>query len=239
MSKARAGSLRRIGRAALVLLITLIFAGLASTVIALPPVAAGLSEEVGAKIVSGRTRNPVTATLLDFRGYDTFLEMAVFLLAAVAIRALRRGGPPPIMPDNDILLFLSRALPPVMILISGYLLVAGLETAGGAFQAGAVLAAAGVLLILAGRPVPLVEDGIAGRLGLAGGLAMFIALGLGGMLFADAFLDYPQRGAGTILMLLEAGVTVSVALTLLAMFVGVLRNEDLRDESSQSGTEKQ
>lgn len=237
MSDGKARSLRRLSHAALVLFITLIFAGLVSTVVALPPVAAGLSEDVNAELVLGGVRNPVTATLLDFRSYDTLLEIAVLLLAVVAIRALRRGDPPTIRPDDQILVLLGRILLPVMVLIAGYLLMAGLDAAGGAFQAGAILAAAGVLLVLAGRPLPLREDGVPIRIGLVIGLSAFVTLGVAGVLVADAFLDYPLHNAAAIVLLLEAGVSVSVALALLELFVGVLRCGDAGNTTRSTDTE--
>ena len=223
MSAGKARALRRLSHAVLVLLITVIFIGLVLAVIALPPVAAGLSEYVTAELALTGIRNSVTATLLDFRSYDTLLEIAVLLLAVTAIRALRRGDLPTMRPGDEILVFLGRILVPVMILIAGYLLMAGLDASGGAFQAGAILAAAGVLLILAGRSVPLRDEGLPIRFGLAIGLAAFVAVGIAGVLVADAFLDYPQRSASDIVLLLEVGVSVSAALALLEMFIGVLR----------------
>ena len=141
-------------------------------------------------------------------------------------------------PDDEVLSILGRVLLPVMILIAGYLLMAGLDAAGGAFQAGAILAAAGVLLILAGRRVPLPEDGIPIRIGLAIGLAAFMAVGIAGMLVANAFLDYPQHNADVIVLLLEAGVTVSVALALLELFVGVLRRGDAGNTTRRTNMEE-
>lgn len=214
---------RRLRRAALTLVVTLVFAGLVFTVLSLPPEAAGLSDEVDAQLAAAGVRNPVTATLLNFRSYDTLLEIAVLLLAATAIQALRRGELSPVKAGGEILVFLVQLLVPVMVLIAGYLLWAGADAPGGAFQAGAIVAGAGVLLILAGRIRPAHDDGAAIRIGLAVGLAAFAAVGLGGALFADAFLDYPQRNAAGIVLILEVGATVSIALALLVMFVSVLR----------------
>lgn len=238
MTDYKAGNLRRLSHAALVLIVALIFAGLVSTVLALPPVAAGLSENVHAELARSGIQNPVTATLLDFRSYDTLLEIAVLLLAVMAIRALRRGDAPTLRPDDEVLAFLGRVLLPVMILIAGYLLMAGLDAAGGAFQAGAVLAAAGVLLILAGRSVPLREHDLPIRMGLAIGLAAFLVIGIASMLIANAFLDYPARYTSALVLLLEAGVTVSVALALLEMFIGVLCGGSAETTTESKSTEE-
>ncbi len=213
----------RLAATALALLVVLVFAGLVSAVLALPPTAAGLSADVGAALPRVGTDNPVTATLLAFRGYDTLLEMAVLLLAAVAIRALRHGRLPVMRSGDEILAALARVLVPVMVLVAAYLLAAGLDGPGGAFQAGAIAAAAGVLLVLAGRGLRLLDDGLAVRLGLAVGLLGFVAAGIAGMLVASAFLDYAPGRAATVMTLLEVAVAVSVALTLFEMFVSVLR----------------
>ena len=224
MSANKATLLRPLSRIALLVLVTLIFVGLVLAVLALPPDAAGLSKAVNAELARTGISSSVTATLLDFRGYDTLLEIAVLLLTVTAIRALDRGNPSAIGAGGDVLAYFSRVMVPFMILIAGYLLMAGIDASGGAFQAGAVLAASGVLLILAGRRAPGPGAGPALRLGLAIGLAAFVAVGVTGMLVADAFLDYPQRSSSWIVLLLEVGVSVSVALSLYEMFIGVLRD---------------
>ena len=217
--------LRR-SRAALAAGIVIVFAGLAATVLSLPPVAAGLSREVNEALADSGIPNPVTATLLDFRSYDTLLEIAVLLLAATAVRSIRRGTAIPMRAGDEILASLGHVLVPVMILIAGYLLMAGLDAPGGAFQAGATLAAAGVLLVLSGRRIPLREDGLPLRLGLALCVAAFVTSGIACMLVTDAFLDYPGPYAAVIVPMLELGVSVSVALALVEMFVSVMRRND-------------
>ena len=238
MNDARGNYLQRLLRASLVVVMAIIFAGLGSTILALPPSAAGLSAQVGAALNESGIPNPITATLLDFRSYDTLLEMAVLLLAVVAIRAVRRGALAPMRPDDEILTFLGRILVPVMIVIAGYLLMAGFKAAGGAFQAGAILSAAGVLLILAGRRLPFLDDGLWRRAALTVGLAMFIIVGVATMLAGASFLDYPRRNASAIVLVLEIGVAVSVALALLEAFAGVLHRGNA-GSASQASNESQ
>lgn len=221
MKTDRAG-LRRL-RAALAVGIVIVFAGLAATVLSLPRGAEGLSNAVNEALADSGIPNPVTATLLDFRSYDTLLEIAVLLLAATAVRSIRRGTAKPMRAGDEILAFLGHVLVPVMILIAGYLLMAGLDAPGGAFQAGATLAAAGVLLVLSGRRIPLRGDGLPLRIGLALGVAAFVTTGIACMLVTDAFLDYPGPYAAIIMPILELGVSVSVALALVEMFVSVMR----------------
>ena len=91
--------------------------------------------------------NPVTAVLLNFRAYDTLLELAVLLTAVLGIFAL---GParPGYRSAGPVFDSLAHWLVPVLILTAGYLLWVGAHAPGGAFQAGAILAAAGVVLRL-------------------------------------------------------------------------------------------
>lgn len=232
MNRDQTGLAPRLLRAAQRVLMALVFAGLATAVLDLPVVSTGLAEAADTALPETAAGNAVTATLLDFRSYDTLLELAVLLLAAVAIGALARGETARMRPDDDILTVFSHALVPVMILIAGYLLAAGFDAAGGAFQAGAILAAAGVLLVLAGRRLALDGRAVASRATLAFGLTVFVAAGTASMLVGRAFLDHPQRHGGGVLLLLEIGVAISVARVLLDLFVGVLR----LDHGGHAGT---
>ena len=94
--------------------------------------------------------HPVTAVLANFRGYDTLLEMAVLLLVLVGVWSLSTAPSEREISTGAVLDFFVRLLLPVMILIAGYLLWVGAHAPGGVFQAGSVLGAAGVLLLLSG-----------------------------------------------------------------------------------------
>lgn len=147
--------------------------------------------------------HPVTAVLLGYRAYDTLLEVAVLLLAVLACGSGRTGAPG--APRDPLLDRLAQALVPLMVLVAGYLLWAGAKQPGGAFQAAAVLAAAGVLSAYAGI-VPTPDwHGRRWRLLLGAGLALFVAL------FVTASLAQA-------LLALEAVLTVSIAAALLSLF---------------------
>lgn len=161
--------------------------------------------------------NPVTGVLLLFRGYDTLLEMAVLLAAWAGLRIVQPGeGTRSGRPAQPIPLLQSllAAAVPSAVLVAGYLLYVGSRAPGGAFQAGAVLAAAGVLLALTGRlqPQPFTTPPIA--LGLVTGIAAFCLIGLAS---SDAALALPGLWA---VYLVEAAMTVSIALTLTLLFLG-------------------
>src|SRR5690606_16302506 len=108
--------------------------------------------------ISGAS-HPVTAVLLNFRGYDTFLEVAVLTAAALANLGLQsRLAEPALRPvHNGMLDALTGWLAPVMLLVAVYLYWAGTKEAGGAFQAGALLAACGLLLRLSGVPLVVLD----------------------------------------------------------------------------------
>ncbi|TVQ88657.1 MAG: sodium:proton antiporter, partial [Chromatiaceae bacterium] len=81
------------------------------------------------------------------------------------------------------------------LLAAGYMLWVGFDAPGGAFQAGALLGAAGVLLRLAGDPTgglpgPLVQRWLVGS-----GVAGFVLVGLGLLLSGRGFLNFPTGAA--------------------------------------------
>jgi multisubunit Na+/H+ antiporter MnhB subunit len=206
-------------RAALALLLLAAATGLALALVA-GPAASGLTEEVAASLPASGATNPVTAVLLNFRGYDTLLEMAVLTATLVGVWSL---GPAPRIRETEpspVLLGMNSVLIPLAPLISAYLLWAGSSRPGGAFQAGAVLAAAGVLFIISGRR-PAVRVPVAPMSwGIVVGLAVFVAAGLAVMPGGRELLQYPAGMAGMLMLLIETAATVSIALILAGLFIG-------------------
>jgi multisubunit Na+/H+ antiporter MnhB subunit len=112
-----------------------------------------------------------------------------------------------------------------MILMAGYLLWAGAHRPGGAFQAGAVLAGAGVLLHLAGLLPAWASPGFLLRLGLGGGFLVFLVV-TAGLLGEGALLHYPPQHAGSLILLIEASLTVSLGLILAGLFLVLANRRD-------------
>lgn len=201
-------------------LLLVVAAGLGHAVLSLPSYAAGLSAEVAANLDASGVSNPVTAVLLNFRGYDTLLEMAVLLLALLGVWSLggsalaREAAPGPVLDT------LSRLLTPVLILVAAYLLWVGAHAPGGAFQAGSVLAAAGVLLLLSGWRLSTNQTGLPLRLVLVAGPGTFVAMAVFTMLFEGQLLEYPTAQAGILILFLETAATLSIGVTLAALFLG-------------------
>ena len=114
----------------------------------------------------------------------------------------------------------ARWLVPLLILAAGYLLWAGAHAPGGAFQAGATLAAAGVVLRLAGRQYIGLPAGGALRVLIASGTGVFLAVGLALLVAGQPFLGYPPAWAGVLILLIESAAMLAIAATLVLAFVG-------------------
>ncbi len=222
-------------RGLLIVLLSGSAVGLGYAVWVLPPHSSGLSPDVAANLDASGARNPVTAVLLNFRGYDTLLEMIVLLLAVLGIWSFGGLPPRPEKPAAAVLDTLSRFLAPVFILVAAYLLWAGADAPGGAFQAGSVLGAAGVLLLLSGwRPgIRLMQWPL--RLALTIGAITFIILGVLTLLYGQHLLAYPAAQASGIILLLESLATVSIAVTLAALFLG--ESSDHKEKASEGEKE--
>ena len=197
-----------------------IAAGLGFVVLSLPPITAGLSLQVAANLSSSGVSNPVTAVLLNFRAYDTLLEMVVLLLALFGVfslgeKAVHLGAPPGPVLDS-----LTRLLVPILILVAAYLLWVGAHAPGGAFQAGSVLAGAGVLLLLTGWRLPARFSALPLRLALIAGVAVFVVMAFFTLLRQGQLLRYPPAQAGLFIFILELAATISIGITLAALYYG-------------------
>lgn len=182
----------------------------------------GLTQESLDALAASGVSNPVTAVLLNYRGYDTLLEIAVLLLAVVTVWGLRvapargdRGET-----DRPLLASLVRLVAPVAVTVAGYFLWIGSFAPGGAFQAGAVLGGLGVLALLAGLVRVATLDVAAVRVALAFGLLVFVAASTAAMVRTGGLLAYPPGEGGTWILLIEAAATVSIGATLAALFLG-------------------
>ena len=184
----------------------------------LPPAPVKLAGEVAANLAASGVSHPVTAVLLNFRGYDTFLEVAVLIIALLGMLAAGLPPPPPTGSRNAMLPTLARLAVPLMVLAATYLLWAGAFRPGGAFQAAAVLAAAAVLLHLAEIQAPWPQHARGPRLAIAGGFLLFLAIAAA-LLVNGGLLRYPPEQAGLLIVLIESGLTVSLAVNLAAFFL--------------------
>jgi len=209
--------------AILLALLTIVAFGhmLAWSLWTLPPEAAGLSLIVNEKMPESGVDAQVTAILLNFRSYDTLLELVVLLVALLGAWYLGKLHLPPQDSKPGLVLEgLVRFLVPVMILVTGYILWLGSHAAGGAFQAGALLAGAGVLMLVVIAEKVAVRDGVRLRALLVAGPGVFALVAGGLMLSGKLMLQYPQQHAGSLILLIEAASTLTIGITLTLLFAG-------------------
>lgn len=194
--------------------------GLGYVVWTLPAHAPDLRAAVAVHLAASGVSSPVTAVLLNFRGYDTLLEMIVLLLALLGAWSLGPAFAPSERPPGRVLNVLARSLQPILILVAAYLLWVGAHAPGGAFQAGSVLGSAGVLLLLAGWRLPERYAGWPLRVALVMGAGSFVAVALSTRFVEGRLLEYPRGLAGGLILFLEAAATLSIGVTLAALFFG-------------------
>jgi multicomponent Na+:H+ antiporter subunit B len=146
----------------------------------------------------------VSAVNFDYRGFDTlgeeFILFAAVLVLALLLRALaeeRRGRIDDDAPQrrsgrtSDAVRLTSVALVGPTVLLALYITGHGHLTPGGGFQGGVIAATALLLVYLGGdyaamrrlRPLGLVSSA------KAAGAAAFVLCGMGGLIFAGAFLQ--------------------------------------------------
>lgn len=200
--------------------VSVLAAGLGYVVLSLPQQAAGLSQIVQAQLHLSGVTNPVTAVLLNFRGYDTLLEMIVLLLALLGVWTSGEMTTEMDVAAGTVLDAMVRLLVPFLIMVAAYLLWVGAHAPGGAFQAGSVLGAAGVLLLLTGRRPYLALPAWLWRLILIAGPMMFVLIAIITAMLMPHLLQLPPGHAGLIILVLETAATVSIAVTLTALFLG-------------------
>ncbi len=180
--------------------------------------------------------NAVTAVLGTFRGYDTLGEVFVVMTAGIGVLFLLGTGatgrgistlePNARLRHDLIPRTVGRLLIPFILLFGLYVQFHGEYGPGGGFQAGAFIAAAVILFaLLEGeeRTLKVIPQRV--LLGLtAGGALLYTAVGVAGMLLGGNFLDYsvlaenPVKGQQYGIILIEAGVGLTVTGVLLSIF---------------------
>ncbi len=180
----------------------------------------GLRTEALSSLPDSGVSSPVTAVLLNFRGYDTLLELVVLLTAAIGVWALGNELPTPESKPPQFLFIAVRMLIPLIFIVASYLLWIGSSKPGGAFQGGAVLAAAGILWLLAGLKLNRLCKLLYWRILLVIGPIIFSCMALIFLISNKSLLTYPAKSVGSWILLIEAGAFVSITITLIALFMG-------------------
>jgi multisubunit Na+/H+ antiporter MnhB subunit len=200
---------------------------IAAGVLLLPEPAPSLAADAARHLDATGLGNPVTAVLIAYRATDTLLEKVVLVLAIAGVWSLApdpawggRPGPAPAPVQPGALVLLARLLPPVGFVVGAYVLWAGADHPGGAFQGGTILAAMVLLVVMAGlADVPRIGSRALRAMVLAGPM-VFLAVGFAGVVIADAFLAYPVPYAKPIILAIEIVLTLSIAATLALLLAG-------------------
>lgn len=198
-----------------------LFGGLAAAVLSLAQPAPGLAAAVAERLDASGVSHPVTAVLLNFRGYDTLLELVVLVLALMGTWSVGRARGCAGNAPGPLLRQLPGLLAPLMVLVAGYLLWVGAHAPGGAFQAGSMLGGVGILLCLSGRTLPPWAQRPSLRVLAVLGVAVFTLLGtVAALLPGGAPLDWPPAQAKTLILTIELAAMLSIGVILAALFTG-------------------
>lgn len=194
------------------------FTALAAVVRTVPSGSGPVPDLVTRSIPDSGVEHPITAVLLNFRSYDTLLEIAVLVVAVLAASGVARGTQPVLGPPSPVLRALVVLLLPVLALLAAWLLVAGTTRPGGAFQAGAVLGAGLIVAHLAGVR-GAAPGGLTGEAWVYGGLAVFLAVAAATALAGDGWLVLVPTWAGSAILALETVLALSIGAGLARIFV--------------------
>lgn len=179
----------------------------------------GLKVEVMARLPESGVSSPVTAVLLNFRGYDTLLELGVLLLVVVAVQHAGANRQAVVARPGAVLSAFMAVITPVLVVVSGYLLWRGSHAPGGAFQAGAMLGAAGILSLLVSPSQFGSRREARLRALLVVGPLLFLSLAIA-VMAGGSLLQFHPDWAGGVILLVEAGATLSIAAALVVLFQG-------------------
>lgn len=166
--------------------------------------------------------NIVTAVLLNYRAYDTFIEFAVFLCVAIGVLPYILDIPVQkfkLQEESQILL-IAKVFIPLTIIMAGYLLWIGSSKPGGAFQASALLAGCLVLLSLANVHIINFTQ-LRYRLLISSGLIAFLVAIILFYFDSNLFLKLPTEVAGASILAIEFFATFAIALILFLCFESI------------------
>lgn len=151
-----------------------------------------------------KATNTVVSTTFDFRGFDTLVEEFILFTAAIAVTVLLRAQrgereqqeraelqPVREARSSEALRTLGAGLVAPIVVLGLYVVTHGTLTPGGGFQGGVILMAGLLLVYVAGNyfamkrmsPHAFVEAAE------GAGAAGFALIGLGGVIFAAAYLE--------------------------------------------------
>ncbi len=209
------------------LLCGLVTTALFGVVLSLPDPAPTLSHEAANHLSETGLGNPITAVLIAYRSFDTMLEKVVLVLAVVGVWSLASdrnwGGAAGLAREAEpegTRALIAQILPPLGIIVGIHIAWVGADEPGGAFQGGAIIAAMWMITMMARLTEMPPISSVSLRLALVAGPAVFIAIGLSGVAIAGGFFAYPAGLAKPLIILIEAFMTLSIAVILPVLVAG-------------------
>ncbi|MCW4353967.1 DUF4040 domain-containing protein [Hoyosella sp. YIM 151337] len=203
-------------------LTTLVLVGWVAVVAARTVPSEPLQFQAGEALSDAVVEHPITAVLLDFRAYDTLLEIAVLAAAVVAALSLLTDSTLRSVEwtreTSPVVIGFAKVVAPIVVMLAGWILVAGSTQPGGAFQAGAVLTGGLLLLYLSGQTRAMITGRWAVPAALAG-LALFIAAGAATFAAGREWLDFAQGWGGSVVVVIEGALAISIGAGLAALFI--------------------
>ncbi len=205
----------------LLLMASTLLVWLGAAVLEAPSGQIALNQQVAERLPETGVAHPITGVLLAFRAYDTFLEVAVILVAVVvglSLRFSQADTPAETQLNTPLLHGMLVWLLPLMLLVGAYLLWIGSYRSGGAFQSAAVLGALVVLMRMAGLRLPMQDQVVWLRLGLVSGLGVFLLAGSYELIRGGAFLAWPEGQGGAWILAVETALAFSLGWLLFSLF---------------------
>jgi multisubunit Na+/H+ antiporter MnhB subunit len=155
------------------------------------------------------------------------LEKAVLVLAVVGVWSIAPdrfwgGSPAPLGRDHPdpALVFLARVIAPIGILIGLHIFWVSADEPGGAFQAGAILGAMWIVVMIARLANPPRIGSRPLRLALLSGPAVFILVALLGPFLGGSFLSYPPGLVKPVILFVEAFMLLSISVAIPLLIAG-------------------
>ncbi|PNG25337.1 hydrogenase subunit MbhD domain-containing protein [Methylocella silvestris] len=207
---------------------------LGAVILSLPEPGPSLAPLAAKNLAATGVGNPITAVLIAFRSFDTLLEKVVLLLAIIGVWSLapdRYWGGAPIAPRAarpvGALTFLAQLVAPIGVVVGVHMVWVGADEPGGAFQGGAILAAMWMIVMMArlSEAPPVGAPWL--RAALVAGPAVFLIAGASGAVTSGAFFALPQAFAKPLILIIEAFMTLSIAVTLPMLVAGPPRRAPL------------
>lgn len=219
------------------LLVVMVTLAIGVAIHSLPEASEGLTETVDDAMPRAGVTNKVTAVLMNFRAFDTLLEVTVLVTAVLGVLLMTNApltfGSAHREVRNAVLTSFTHVVSPLIVVTGGYLLWVGSHEPGGAFQAGALLAGLGVLLSLCGISPPSWYSESYQRVAIIAGLAAFVAAGGATVATGRLFLEYPAEHAKSFIVAIETASTISIGAILYALFVSAMPEANPLDDSEK------